>query len=250
MLCTKPRDGNAAEEAPRLTLYYLAVGTDLVPMHGETTGIAGLLFGPAVGGSRNAFTRHWMLIHRPDGTRIGTRVTQDLPYAYAREAVLWLAGRDLDWNRPAEQVRRDPRAKDLQTELHGAFMAAQGLTLAEPLFYARTSWLPAPPPWRIWQSDRPAGDAFATFEAAAAEADLHEPDPDLTVRRDDASPGWTLRCAAPLCGDGSPAWLTVDDDTPLHGARDALTADACVLDWARASRQHWLCPDCVRDHQR
>lgn len=246
MLLTRPRDGHDAHNARRLEPCHVATGTGPVPMIAETTGIAGLLLGPAVTAGPHPFTGLWTLIHQPSGSSM----TPPLPLAYVREAVLWLAGRDLEWDRPLERLRRDPKTEDARTDLLGALMAAQGLFLAEPLFYARASWLQTPPQWRIWHRDQPADAAFATFEAAAAEAEIAGPDPELVVRRDSSSPGWTLRCAAPLCGTGFPARLTVDDDTPLTGARDALIADALVLDWASADRQHWICPDCVRAHQR
>ncbi|UKD50871.1 hypothetical protein L3Q65_00835 (plasmid) [Amycolatopsis sp. FU40] len=244
MLITRPSDEHDAQDTPRLTPCHASTDTGQVPMLGETTGIAGLLLTPAV--HHGAFTGGWSLTHQPSGKA----VTPDLPFAYAREAALWLAGRDIDWSRPVEQLRNDPRARDAHLDLHGALMAAQGLHLSAPLFCARTSWLQAPPPWRIWHQGRPSKVEFATFEAAAAEADFGALAPeDLVVRRDDRSPGWTLRCAAPLCGP-VPAQLTVDDDAPVHGTRDALIAEALVLDWARVDRQHWICPDCVHAHQR
>lgn len=216
---------------------------DLTPLTGEATAVPGLVLVPAVRAA--AFTGHFTLLHRLSGIQ----VAPDLPLSYAREAALWLARQPLDWDRPAAEIRDDPRANELHTALLLGLHKALGISWSEPLFYARDSWVHAAPPWRVWRRDRPTATAFPSFSDAVALADRGTSDPDDTVRRDEHSPGWTLRCAAPLCGTGSPAWLAEDDDTPLCGSRDDLIAEAAISDWRSANQRHWVCPDCVHAHQ-
>ncbi|SEB48633.1 hypothetical protein SAMN04489727_2158 [Amycolatopsis tolypomycina] len=232
-------------EQTTLTTVSLAMTVGTQPVAGETTAIPGVLLVPHVTGEPLRYTGNWRLVHAASGLC----VCPAAPIAYAREVAQWYEQAGIDWDRPGAVIADDPATQrtylalitDLQDARHEH----------RPLVYARTSWVPWPPQWRIWQDGKPDPGGFDTYADAAAMAECAGPgDGDAQIRRDTTSPGWALRCAAPSCRDRH-AWFFDGWDaytTPHVAGRNAIERDARAVGWREHDPQHWVCSTCTDQH--
>ncbi|SFW11663.1 hypothetical protein [Amycolatopsis australiensis] len=205
---------------------------------GEPTAVPGLLI-VADRTPDGAFTGLWTL-SAPGGGRV-----RPTTLTYIRELATHLADFDLDWPYPTGS----PASARLAREVSARFTRAQAER--RPLWWARTSWLSHGPLWRVGAGD---GDV-----ASVPFADLWQlldqlPADEAHVGFDPA-PTWSLRCAAPLCDDGTgrPLQLHAQDEDGSdagvlrHAERNVLLVEAVSARWARRGR-HWMCPACTLEH--
>jgi hypothetical protein len=238
-------------EASALRVLSTSNHNGLALVVGETTAVAGLLLTPFAGGTPLRYTGLWCLTHAASGLK----VTQPASLPHTHEAAEWLRRTGLDWNRPADVCQAD-------TEIEAAFLDLSNLMFAarrdgHPLLYARTSWVPWPPQWRIRHRSLVSTAGYPTWASAAALADyactrpagelhLH---PDAEIVRDADSPGWALRCASIACSDRS--WLIdwFNDESQALGTHADLSDLAVEEGWRAHPGDRWTCTECTRNYR-
>lgn len=216
--------------------------------HGEMTDAFGLVITPAARHGR--YTGLWRIMQ----ARTRRTVVNPMTLAYAREYTTVLARTGIDWTRDPADLAADP---DVGAQMEPTRAALeQAMWAGRPLWWARSSWGTHAPMWSVLDiAAMPAdeyhpvtfADVWLLTDVLAAPAVHYDP-----------RPVWSLRCAAPLCGDPAGELLTPtvlsshnEDGDPLpmrSPERAELTAAAEAIGWGRRDAHHWLCPACVTAH--
>lgn len=223
----------------------------------EPVGETGLAVTPRL--SKHAgqwrFTGSWWVVHL--GSGLGMMHAPGAGLGHARDAAELLAESDIDWTRPAEELRAHPQVRAVHLSVSDR--VSDAVADNRPVLLRESSFHRIPPLYDVEVIDRDytlvddlsAGcRTYVEAEEVAldigCELGLDGPSPhfaavDVRITRR-GEPDWTMRCAHRGCDTSV---LTEHGDIAIIPTPGLLAEFAASDQWRRLDQHRWLCDECA-----